>query len=873
MAATNEQMWLLADEQRQALESWLVEFDRSWHEGRLAERASTLPRDGPLRLPALVEMVKIDLERQWQRGARPTLEGYLAAYTELGGPDGVPLDLIQTEYEVRLQFGDTVQVEEYARRFPRRAEAVRLALTRARQALGPPPAGSGSVTPKPDVDTPPLPSPAGNQPVSLPEKFGRYRIVRCLGRGGMGSVYLAHDRQLDRPVALKVPHFSAQDGPEVLERFHREARAAATLRHPGICPVYDVGRIDDVPYLTMAFVEGESLADRLRGGWRPAPEEAARLVQRLAAALAEAHQHGVIHRDLKPSNIMVDRRGEPVVMDFGLAARPDQVAGRLTRTGQLVGTPAYMAPEQVKSGGPPAGPAADVYGLGVILYELLTGHVPFEGDLLAVLGRLLTEEAPPPSLHRPELDPRLAAICRKALAREPGERFPTMAALAAALGDWLAARPTGRTRRRRWLIAAGGVALVLVVAVVVGVVFRDGNKTGPPDPGRSVPEVFSKGPDRKALPVAPTEKPVVRKAEEPEKPLPARKDSPEVGPPQPITKDGGLGPLTYLAFSPNGKYVALGGEGTDVLLWHVATGKRRWLTDRSGRIRCLAFSRDSKRLAVGSYKRAQLWEVATGKELDTLKGHSEAVTDILFFTDGKGLVTASQNEALVWGAAPGKGPLTFKGRGSGNWVLFPDGKALARCASFFNGNRVYRWDVATQTSRTPIDPGGFGGLGSILIAAGSADGRSLVVGQNENVLVYDAATREKLTAHSLHTKDVISVALAPDGQTVVSGSIDRTAILWDVRADKERATLKGHKGPVVVRFCRAGTLVVTYSRGDECVRLWDARTGRERACVRDRGMTRVKFAVVSQDGKVLATTDFEGRVRLWNVDALLRAGK
>src|SRR5262249_43243391 len=155
---------------------------------------------------------------------------------------------------------------------------------------------------------------AAGQPAPLPERFGRYRIVRRLGAGGMGTVYLAHDTQLDRAVALKVPSFSAQD-PTALERFYREARAPATLDHPNPCPVHDVGQVDGTHYLTMAYIEGESLADRLGKGPAPSQREAAALVRQVALALAEAHARGVIHRDLKPSNVMLNRRGEPVVMD------------------------------------------------------------------------------------------------------------------------------------------------------------------------------------------------------------------------------------------------------------------------------------------------------------------------------------------------------------------------------------------------------------------------------------------------------------------------------------------------------------------------------------------------------------------------------
>jgi tetratricopeptide (TPR) repeat protein len=280
------------------------------------------------------------------------------------------------------------------------------------------------------------PAPPDDLP-PLPEPFGRYAILRPLGGGGMGAVFLAHDTQLDRLVALKVPRLAGADRAVLLERFHREARAAALLHHPNICPVFDVGTVGEMPYLTMAYIEGEPLHE-----WaaarppRPLPEVLA-LVRTLAEALHEAHLRGVVHRDLKPSNVLVDRRGEPVIMDFGLARRVNLGEERLTRPGLPMGTPTYMPPEQVLGRLDEMGPASDVYSLGVILYELLAGVCPFQGPVAAILAQILSHDPPPPSHHRPGLDPRLDAVCLRALAKQPAERFAGMEELARALDDCL----------------------------------------------------------------------------------------------------------------------------------------------------------------------------------------------------------------------------------------------------------------------------------------------------------------------------------------------------------------------------------------------------------------------------------------------------
>jgi predicted Ser/Thr protein kinase len=310
---------------------------------------------------------------------------------------------------------------------------------RGARTFGKTPSPSGPVTPG-HLPTYVVPAPP-EAFRKTPTEFGRYRIVRKLGTGGMGSVYLAHDTQLDRPVALKVPHFASGKSATAVERFYQEARAAALLHHPNICPVFDVGTVDDVHYLTMAYIEGQTLADWLRTSHPLPVRQVVGLIQAAALALEEAHSRGVIHRDLKPANIMIDRRGEPVVMDFGLARRLDLGDLRLTQPGVIMGTPAYMSPEQVNGGVEQTGPASDVYSLGVVLYELLTGRLPFLGSLTAVLAQIAREEPPAPSELRRDLDRRIDGICRKALSKEPGKRFASMAAMAGVLADYLRGRP------------------------------------------------------------------------------------------------------------------------------------------------------------------------------------------------------------------------------------------------------------------------------------------------------------------------------------------------------------------------------------------------------------------------------------------------
>ncbi len=278
----------------------------------------------------------------------------------------------------------------------------------------------------------------------LPEDFGRYRIIKVLGQGGMGVVYLARDTQLDREVALKVPHLDGERGRTLRDRFEQEARAAARIHHPNICPIYDVGEIDGKPYLTMAFIDGKPLSNWLRQG-KLSSRQAAGVLRKLALALHEAHQCGVVHRDLKPANVMINRRGEPIIMDFGLARRYRSEDTRLTRIGSTIGTPTYMAPEQCRGERQSIGPASDIYSLGVILYALLAGRPPFTGDdAMAVLSKVLLDEPPPPSAGRADAEPELDRICLKAMAKKVEHRYASSAAMAADLSAFLkSSSPTG----------------------------------------------------------------------------------------------------------------------------------------------------------------------------------------------------------------------------------------------------------------------------------------------------------------------------------------------------------------------------------------------------------------------------------------------
>ena len=260
----------------------------------------------------------------------------------------------------------------------------------------------------------------------LPLRFGRYQVEKLLGKGAMGAVYLARDTQLDRLVALKIPILSAKSSEKLLKRLKTEAMAAAQIDHPSVCPVHDSGDIDGIPYICMQYVEGETLKDHLKNQAKT-PQEAVTMISQLAEGLAEAHSRKIYHRDLKPENIKLNRRGVPVIMDFGLAklATTFRSDASATQAGTTLGTPAYMSPEQASGKVEEIDHRSDIYALGVMLYEMLTGTWPFTGAALQVMGQKSVLEPPSPLTVKPELNPQLAAVCQKLIAKKREDRYQT----------------------------------------------------------------------------------------------------------------------------------------------------------------------------------------------------------------------------------------------------------------------------------------------------------------------------------------------------------------------------------------------------------------------------------------------------------------
>ncbi|MFO0875855.1 MAG: protein kinase [Gemmataceae bacterium] len=329
----------------------------------------------------------------------------------------------------------------------------------------------------PEESTPRTKPPGGSAGATSDEQLGRFQVKRKLGAGAFGAVFQAYDPQLDRDVALKIPHPAVLEHPRRVERFFREARAAAGLRHPNIVPVYDCGQVGERAFIASAFIQGQALEDAIHDEGMEL-RRAATIVRRIAEGLAYAHSQGVVHRDIKPANILLTEDDQPLIADFGLAYRADEES-RLTNDGAILGTPSYMAPEQAAGQQGEAQPAADQYSLGVLLYELLTGKTPFEGPPAIVLHNAIHTRPQPPSKHRLGLPRDLETICLKAMAKRPEDRYPDCQALADDLRRWLEGEPiTARRlgfleRAVRWVkeepALAGSLGALLAALLTIGV--------------------------------------------------------------------------------------------------------------------------------------------------------------------------------------------------------------------------------------------------------------------------------------------------------------------------------------------------------------------------------------------------------------------
>jgi WD40 repeat protein len=692
--------------------------------------------------------------------------------------------------------------------------------------------------------------------------LGDYELLEELGQGGMGRVYRARQRRLGRVVALKV--ISADGAPAEADRlrFRTEAEAVARLDHPNIVPVYEVGEHDGQPYLAARYVEGGPLSRHLVR-FRDDPRAAAGLVATLARAVHHAHQRGVLHRDLKPANVLLEwptgQAGPPVphVADFGLARLLDQDSA-LTRTGDLVGTPSYMAPEQAGGGGAAITTATDVHGLGAILYTLLTGCPPFAGPtVLHTLAQVKEREPEPPRRLNPKVPRDLETVCLTCLAKDPRRRYASALALAEDLEGWLAHRPivarpaTARERLAKWVRrrpAAAALACVSAAAVlaalagslwhghVLGTALADSDRLRQEGLARENHlRDFLYVADMRRAKEAWDNGDLTQVAEMLDRHRPGDGKSDRRGFEWYWLKwclgarAGALkaheGGLLCAAVSPDDRILVTADRKGAVKVWDLASLRQvASLAGHTDEVQRAVFSCDGRTLATCSKDRKiLLWDVATWKQAGCLSGiHEMTVTSVAFSPHGALLASCGRDRRVVLWELP-------RGRVVRSWVAHqdvihavafaPDGRTLG---SVGNDNCARLWDLASGTERARLPAGH-----DLLTLAFSPDGRTLAVsGYGENVKLWDLGDLASPPIELPSPAATWSLAFAPSGARLAAACEAGLVNVWDLGPGRREARLRkplhrrGGRGRAVV-FARGDELLLAAFEEDGTVEVWN----------------------------------------------------
>ena len=779
------------------------------------------------------------------------------------------------------------------------------------------PGGTPPSTPLPadphltTAEAPTLPradsSPRGG-PV-LSQHIAGYEILGELGRGGMGVVYKARQAMLNRIVALKMILAGAQADPQQLDRFRAEAEAVARLQHPHIVQIYEISEYDGCPFFSLEFVDGGTLAQKLNGAPQP-PRLAAQFVRLLALAIHSAHQKGIIHRDLKPGNILLATPTEhisgvdslqaetqaalrlygiPKITDFGLAKHLDVQSQ--TRTGAIIGTPSYMAPEQAEGRSHAIGPATDVYALGTILYEMLTGRPPFAGESsLNTLRLLLTQDPVSPSqLHR-KVPRDLETICLKCLEKDPSRRYASAEDLAEDLQRFLRsepieARPIGwwgrsvkwvrrhPTRASLLFVVSLAVLLLLVIGLVYHIRLEGAFAAVRQSAEESrqnlirlhVTEGVSamNGGDGFMALLWFTEA-LRLDAGTPEHEQAHRERIAAVL--HGLPKLAGVwvhdGAVNDVRFSPNGSCLMTAGDDGQTHLWDSQTGEK--LTPalaHSGPVLRAVFSRDGSRIATASRDgTARVWDAARGRPITPPLAHDGPVRWVDFSPDGRQIVTVAGSAARVWDASTGE-PLPGELRHDGAVTqarFSPDGRQIATAGE---DGLVHFWD-ATNRRRSPLT---LTHERAILCLAFSPDGKHLATGSADRTgRIWDLSSGDPVGPPLRHRDRLTCVAFSPSGHRLLTAGEDGLALIWRV-ADGERLVepLRHTSAIRSAVFSPDGCRVAT-GGDDDVARVWSATTGAPLTPpLRSNGG--VNQVVFSADGRRLAMASDDGTARVWGV--------
>jgi WD40 repeat protein len=878
-----------------------------WQAGQQPDPDALLAAAGLFAAGDVAVVLGADQWQRWHAGERTPAESYLVRHPAVAADCAASVELIYGEFLVREEKGEAPSPAEYLARFPQHADALRrqfefhAAVAESGPTLVDASAASTAST--------------AAVPGRLPPGPPGYELLEKVGEGGMGVVFKAWQMGLRRVVALKMLS-GPSSSPEVLARFRVEAEAAARLQHANIVAVYEVGGEPGPAFLAMEHVEGGSLAARLAGAPLP-PPEAARLLEALARAVAYAHSRQVIHRDLKPANVLLTADGTPKVSDFGLAKL--LVGGEaLTQTKVIMGTPAYMAPEQAAGDARAVGPAADIYALGAVLYECLTGRPPFKAATpLETLSQVMRDEPAPPRQLNLQVPRDLETVCLKCLHKEAGERYRGAADLADDLRRFLddepvRARPISLAGRlRRWarrnpaLAALSAAALVLLVLVALvsavayvqtrGALEREAEALAD---ARRQHEAAVRQRDQanrnlhdalvgqaRALRLARVEG-YRRRAWEllgqaqrlgtPERnSTELRLDAVAclgdfVGRDPVIRQDLPAGAQSFALRPDGGQLAVVLADGSVLLRDLTRSADVARLPDAGPAATCLTFAPRGQSFLAG-YKdgTVKLWQPAAGQKgwaSKTLARLAAPVYTLRWTPQGQRLACSLFSESAILRDLDAGESVSLPAAGrtlDGQAAFSPKGDLLAVACHGGTGEGIVLWEVDTRKLRGQVASG----LGSLFALAFSSEGSRLACACTQGVVVLETASLR--TFWFARCDEPFGVALTPDGRSVAyCASQDGTVRLASLISNRERAVLKLPEPARFLTFDAAGRLLLT--AGGRTLRGW-ALQSEERHILAGHNAG-VEGMAFSPDGSLLVSPSIDQTVKVWDpaTGALLR---